>query len=245
MKPITETEFTPDLLTNAKFWWNRRTADDLFALAQPRFEELLSIAQSNKKVFGLVSTTTETLPGWGSIVKGCALAGLVLAMKPKTCVEIGVMGGRSLFPIAWAAKENGVGEVIGIDPYDPDISARDQFAQHAEFWQSVPHDGIHSEFVSMVKGFGLSGVVKLIRQPSEKVTPMPCQLIHFDASAGEPTVADAERFGPLVELGGVAVFSSILWVGGSVLRAIDVLEGMGFVERFRHSEQWNIMQRVK
>ncbi len=245
MKPITQTPFTPELLKSARFWWNRRLPSELSQPAEPCFEELLSITQANKKVFGMVSTTTETLSGWGSIPKGCALAGLVLAMKPKTCVEIGVMGGRSLFSMAWAAKENGAGEIIGIDPYDAAISARDQFAQHAEFWQGVPHDGIHAEFVSMVKGFGLSGVVRLIREPSEKVKPMPCQLIHFDSSAGEPVIADAERFGPMVEVGGVAVFSSILWVGGSVLRAIDVLETIGFVERFRHSEQWCILQRTR
>lgn len=245
MTPVTEKTFSPDLLTDVRFWWNRKTKEELALPAEPYFEELLAIAQNNRKVSGLINTTLETLDGWGSVTKGCALASLVLAMKPTTCVEIGVMGGRSLLPMAWATQENKAGQVIGIDPYDANISARDQFAQHADFWQSVPHDKIHAQFLAMVKRFDLGNVVKLIRKPSDEVEPMRCQLIHFDASAGEPTVQDAERFGPLVDVGGIAMFSSVMWYGGAVLRAIDVLLELGFVERFRHKEQWVILQRIR
>lgn len=245
MKPITDTKFSEGFLTNPKYFWNRKTKEELSATCEDNYDELIAIVQDMPNLFRQICTTIPTLDGWGSVEKACTLASLVVAMKPKVCVEIGVWAGRSMLPMAWAVKENGSGEVIGIDPYDAAISARDQFAQHEEFWQNAPHATIRDGLASMVEKLGLSKVVKFIRKPSEQVEPMRCQLIHFDASAGEPTVADAERFGPLVDVGGIAVFSNVLWVGGSVLRAMDVMEGLGFVERFRHVEQWCIMQRIR
>lgn len=246
MKPITEFPFSPALLTDAKYWWNRRDKDSLNQPAEPSFQELLAIAQNNKKLFGLICSTLPTMDGWCSIEKGCALASLVLAIKPKVITEIGVWAGRSLLPMAWAIQENRQGLLIGIDPYSAKESAKEEFGENEKWWGNQDHDAILKKFMSIVEYFKLRPVVDLVRKRSDDVEPTPSEILHIDGSHTDQAVRDATRFGPKVPLGGIVVCDDIMWVGGGVLRAIDALEEMGFVERFRFAEQnWCIHQRTR
>jgi predicted O-methyltransferase YrrM len=44
--------------------------------------------------------------------------GLARVLKPQICVELGVLEGYSLFPTAYALKENGIGKIYGYDLFD-------------------------------------------------------------------------------------------------------------------------------
>src|ERR1700730_11515979 len=59
-----------------------------------------------------------TAMGWCSEEKALNFVDLILTAKPKVCVEIGVFGGASLIPTAFALKHLKEGIVIGIDPWD-------------------------------------------------------------------------------------------------------------------------------
>ena len=65
-----------------------------------------------------VCLVLPSLEGWCSREKALNFIDLVLEVKPQVCVEIGVFGGSSLFPVASALKHRGEGIVIGIDPWD-------------------------------------------------------------------------------------------------------------------------------
>lgn len=255
MKPITTQPFTPDLLTDKRYWWNAKTPNEIAKaheylrdLEVPTFEKLLAICQNDRKLFTLISTTIPTMDGWCSVPKACALAALVLARKPDTVVEIGVWAGRSLLPMAMAAKHINHGTVIGIDPYSSQESAKFEIGENADWWGKQDHKAIKARFEAFCKNFGVQDCVKLIEKPSDDVDlkGTNIQLLHVDGSHTEQAVRDAERFGPLIERGGIAVLDDIMWVGGGVLRAIDALEEMGFHEVYRDSaENWNIMQCAK
>lgn len=254
MKPITEHPFTPDLLTSPDYFWNCRTPETLTKWysdpdRQSGFEPLLSIVQSNKKLFSLISTTIPTMDGWTTLPKACALASLTLAIKPVSAVEIGVWAGRSLVPIAMAMKSIGSGIVTGIDPYSPQESAKSEVGANADWWAAADHKAIKEKFLGFVRYFDLAQHVRLIEKPSDQVDfGKEIQLLHIDGSHTDQAVRDAERFGKWVTLGGIVVMDDINWVMGGVLRAIDTLEDMGFVEVVRRTgngEDWNIMQRVK
>lgn len=207
-------------------------------------EELTAIAAQTKQLSQLIRTTLPTMDGWCSVNKGMALAGLVLLLKPKTVVEIGVYAGRSLLPMAWAAKEiTPQPKIIGIDPYDAAQSAKNEFSANEEWWGKLDHEAILKKFQEFMKRFFV-GHVQLVRKPSDDVEPMACELLHIDGSHTDQAVRDAQRFGALVPVGGVVVLDDIMWIGGGVLRAIDTLEEMGFREIFRVTEEnWNVMQR--
>ncbi|MGV1047669.1 MAG: class I SAM-dependent methyltransferase [Solirubrobacterales bacterium] len=247
MKPLTALEFAPAMLASPAYFWNLTDPDELHMESNPGIEPLHAIVQSqHPKLFRTIMTTIPTMDGWCSVEKAVALAGLVITMKPMMCVEIGVWAGRSLLPMAWALKENGNGRVIGIDPYSAQESAKNEFAGNEEWWGKQDHEIIMKKFQSFVRNFSLESVVQLIRKPANDAEPVRTALLHIDGSHTEQAVKDAERFGAMVPVGGIVVLDDIAWVGGAVLRAIDTLEDMGFVERYRNTEQsWNIMQRVK
>jgi predicted O-methyltransferase YrrM len=261
MKPLTTHPFTTDLLTSKDFFWNCRTADDLadyhhnikarqlFNPTDSDIKALLAIIQNEKKLASLIVSTVTTMDGWSSPEKGCVLAALILAMRPKVCVEIGVFAGRSLIPMAMAIKHGEIpGKVIGIDPYSAEASAKGEQGENEKWWGQLDHKAIHDKFQNFVQRFDLAQQVQLLRQTSDAVTPMPCDLIHIDGNHSDQAVRDAERFGPTVRLGGIVVCDDLMWVGGGVLRAVDVLEDLGFAEMIRvtdNGECWNVMQRIK
>ena len=56
--------------------------------------------------------------GWCSQEKALMLIDLTLELKPKVCVDIGVFGGSSLYPVAATLKFLDSGLIFGIDPWD-------------------------------------------------------------------------------------------------------------------------------
>ncbi len=256
MKQITEFPFSEDLLKSDRYFWNCRTPEQLAAyhkklLRRPDgdsdYQALLSIAQNNRKLFSLISSI-QHFDGWTSVAKGCALASIVLTMRPKVAAELGVWAGKGLLPVAFAMKEIGFGKVVGIDPYSAQESVKGQEKVHADWWQSVDHAGIKQKFLGHVKHFDLESIVSLIQKPSNDVEPFPCDLISLDGNHGEQALTDAERFGRSVSLGGIVFNDDLMWGNGYVLRSLDALEDLGFRELFRvkaEGECWNVMQKVK
>ena len=62
-------------------------------------------------VFALILEAEAKLAGWCSREKSLTIARMVLQERPKTCVEIGIFGGRSLVPCAAALRHIGAGEI--------------------------------------------------------------------------------------------------------------------------------------
>ena len=247
MKPLTDKPFSPDLLADPKYFWNRKT---LKQFSEPfngdDHSSLLAICQHNKEVFTLISTTLPTMDGWCTVEKGCAIAGLVIAMRPETVVEIGTYAGRSFLPMLFALRANARGQAVGIDPYDARISSEEEYPGNSEWWASVDHGLIEKKFHAILRRLNVMQWCRLYKSKSDSVEPMPCGLLHIDGNHCETALRDAQRFGPKVNLGGIVVLDDIMWVGGSVLRAIDALEEMGFKECYRRAEEnWCVMQRCK
>lgn len=254
MKNITNHPFTPELLTSKNYFWNCKTTEEMEQLKpldpDVAYQALLAIAQNNRKVYSLISTTIPTLDGWCSPEKACALAALVLTAKPISAIELGVWGGRSLLPMAFAMQHLKSGIVTGIDSYSTHASSDGQTGANQRWWSEQDHGAIRDKFLDFVKLFKVEPHVRLIQKSSNdvKTDGMRIQLLHSDGNHGEQAVRDAEKYGPLVDVGGFVVADDLAWEGGSVLRSLEVYEELGFVEMFRRTEggeNWNLMQRVK
>lgn len=252
MKPITEFPYSTDLVKDPKYFWNCYNTDQLklyYTKLRKRtdtdLDPLLAIIQEDKKLMSLIRSFVLTADGWCTEIKACVLASIVIARRPKDITEIGVFGGRSLIPMAMTLKQRAIpGKITGIDPYSAEESAKDQIGENAHWWGTLNHAAIKERFLGNVKRFALEPYVTFIEKPSDDVQPMPCDLLHLDGNHSDQALRDAERFGPMVRSGGIAVLDDIRWEGGAVLRAIDSLEDMGFVEAFR-VEDWNVMQNTR
>lgn len=213
----------------------------------PPYEELMTLAKANAHINRMITTAIPTMDGWCSVEKALTLAGLVLHMRPALCLEIGTYAGRSFLPMLWAIMDNKFGMAVGIDPYDAQISSEQEFPGNCEWWAGLDHGLIERKFHAYLKAMADPKLCEIIRSKSDDVNPpRVIDLLHVDGGHTDVAIRDATRFGAKVPIGGVVVLDDIQWVGGSVLRAIDALQEMGFVEHFRNAEQnWNVMHRVK
>ena len=208
-------------------------------------ESIMQLARDCAQVNSMISTAIPTMDGWCTSEKALTLAGLVLQMKPKLCLEIGTYAGRSFLPILWALKENGGGKAIGIDPYDAKVSSEQEFPGNSEWWATLDHGLIEKKFHAFLKAFGVAQYAEIIKKKSSDVDfPNEIDIAHIDGGHCEGGFLDIQRITPKMRIRGVVVLDDIQWVGGAVLRGIDHLLENGYVECYRNVEQnWNIMQR--
>jgi predicted O-methyltransferase YrrM len=187
------------------------------------------------KVFAQIEEIVPTLNGWCSVEKATALAAAVFALRPRVCVEIGVLAGRSLIPVALALRELGCGCVIGIDPWDAHASIQGQTGKDLDFWkQQSIHDSTYVELQSRISNLGLGSVTRIVRLTSDGAqVPPTIDLLHLDGNHSDQAVKDVQRFGPAVRVGGLLFADDLNWTGGGVLRAVAKLKTMGFIELYR------------
>lgn len=165
----------------------------------------------------------DELTGWCTKSKAAILIDLVMEAKAQTVVEIGVWGGRSLVPMAFALKELGHGTAFGIDPWSATASAEGMTGVNEEWWTMVDHEAIYQGLVNKIAKFGLKNSVELLRYTSEKAPPIvDIDILHIDGNHSDKTsYFDVTKWAPLVRNGGYIVFDDITW--GTTTRAVDWL----------------------
>lgn len=153
------------------------------------------------------------LDGWCTKEKATVLMDLVLMLKPQRVVEIGVFGGKSLVPMAFAVRELGSGIVIGIDPWSQEESAIGMDGGNLEYWGNLDHDRIYKKLTSKISKFGLDSTILLIRKSSEQADPIgDIDMIHIDGNhSEEASLFDVNKWVPLVRKGGIIVFDDVNW----------------------------------
>lgn len=166
----------------------------------------------------------DQLEGWCSKEKAVILMDLIFNNKPQTVVEIGVFGGKSLVPMAFALKQNGSGKVYGIDPWDSLRSAEGMEGVNKDYWGTLDHLAILNGLVAKIKQFDLSKQVVLIKSTSEGADPIAnIDMLHIDGNHSEPTsFLDVKKWVPLVKQGGIIIFDDITW--GTTGRAVKWLD---------------------
>lgn len=193
-----------------------------------------------------------SIPGWCPESKAQELAKIVVARQPKLCAEVGVFGGKSLFPMALACRANGGGRVIGIDPWNPLASQEGYSGINAEWWGKLDHEGIYQSFLANLQLLGLGQWVEVRRMKSEEFKPtQPLDLLHLDGQHTEAAVREIRRFTPHVPLGGVVILDDLGWQNDGqfpIAEAVKLLLTLGFRELSRTKlptgEEWGVFEKV-
>lgn len=153
------------------------------------------------------------LTGWCSYQKAAILVDLILRSKAQRILEIGVYGGRSLVPMAVAARSVG-GKVYGIDPWcEVDSLEHVENESNRNFWANVNYDEMLADLEAKIRSFGLADTVELIRTSSEEADPIgEIDLLHIDGNHSEYTsYLDVRKWVPYVKTGGWIVFDDLYW----------------------------------
>lgn len=169
----------------------------------------------------LKKRVVDALPnfyGWCTKEKALSFIDLVLEVKPQVCVEIGVFGGRSLFPVASALKFLGSGVVIGIDPWSKDEiipyfdPVNDQ--AHVIWWSKINLDQIYYSYLNMLSLHQLEDYVITLRTTSELASYAIGQvdILYIDGNHNEAiSNQDVQLYLPKVRSGGYIWLNDSLW----------------------------------
>lgn len=175
-----------------------------------------------------VCKVLPTLQGWCSKEKAANFIDLVLQTKPEVCVEIGVFGGSSVFPVASALKFLGHGMIIGIDPWDKleCIKYFDPIEDkaHLEWWGKVNMDHVYISYLNMIKRHRLLDYCMTIRATSEDAAREvdTIDILYIDGNHDEiPALRDVTLYLPKVKQGGYIWLDDTLLLG--MQSSIDLL----------------------
>lgn len=204
---------------------------------------VISPEQAKQQAFVAMSQ----LEGWCSQEKASLLMDLIFASKPKTLVEIGVFGGKSLIPMAYALKANEQGKIYGIDPWESSASIEGAANQaNKEWWSALNHEAIRQGLINKIKLFALEKEIELIKSSSADAVPISeIDLLHIDGNHSDATsYLDVTKWVPLVASGGWIVFDDLTWHENGVYttaRAVEWLNAncIKFAE-FTDSCTWGV-----
>lgn len=185
------------------------------------------------------------LEGWCTKNKASILIDLVFMLNPKTIVEIGVFGGKSLIPMAYALQVTKSGKIYGIDPWDSAASAEGMDSINYDWWSTLDHGYILKGLQEKIIQFNLTEQIILIRTTSEDAPLIPqIDILHIDGNHSEKTaVLDATKWVPLVRKGGLIIFDDITWAtsAGSNESAVKWMDRNCIrVATFQEDNEWGI-----
>jgi hypothetical protein len=178
-------------------------------------------ADSDPRVDGLKQRVCSAVPyleGWGTTEKALNFIDLVLEVKPDVCVEIGVFGGRSLYPVASALKFLNHGIVYGIDPWDKFECIRyyDPVEDSANliWWGKLNLNYIYSSYAAMLRKYELEKYCVTLRMTSESAASEIEQIdiLHIDGNHSEQaSLRDVSLYLPKVRTGGYIWMNDSSW----------------------------------
>ncbi len=191
---------------------------------------LLRIASQNQvagvpvAVFSVIVEAEKKLAGWCSREKALVIARLVLRERPKICVEIGIFGGRSLFPCAAALRHNGEGHIYGIEAWSPSVAIEVATNEaNDDWWSKVDFIHIKQEFFRFVSTSNLTQYVRVIEAPSRRAAALFDQIdfLHIDGSHSVVNAAeDLILYARKVRSGGIIIFDDINWQSTALAREL-------------------------
>lgn len=205
--------------------------------------ERMKDPEVKKHAFSLIGQ----LIGWCSDQKASIIIDMILKYKPEKILEIGVFGGKSLMPMAYALQVNGKGVIYGIDPWKNSeslVGVMDDNNRH--YWGWVDHDSIMQGLINKMQEFGLEGRIRLIRDTSEHADPIyDIDILHVDGNHSDVTsYIDVTKWVPLMKSGGWIIFDDMSWYENgqfTTARAVDWLNKhcIKFAE-FNDTDTWGI-----
>jgi hypothetical protein len=141
---------------------------------------------------------------------------LVLEHENPLCVELGVFGGRSLLPIAMAARARN-GNAVGIDAWSKEACEQGvNDIANTDWWNNIDYDFFYNYTVKVMSDAGVSATTSLIRSKSadavDYYTSKTISVLHQDSNHSEEvTVEEVNLWYDKVKIGGYWIFDDTDW----------------------------------
>lgn len=177
----------------------------------------------------------KSIPGWCSIEKANRLMNLIYDIRPKICVEIGVFGGSSIYPMASSLKFLEEGVIYAIDPWSNEecIKGYEIDDPNYGWWNEVNLEKTYLDFLTMLKRYHISKYCIPMKMTSKQALSTfkdgSIDILHIDGShVADIVMEDAKMYLPKVKKGGYIWFDDVHWVTkdheeGSTIHALNWL----------------------
>lgn len=174
-----------------------------------------------------IETIVPTMHGWCTPAKAYAMVDLIMRTSPRTVVEIGVFGGRSLIPQAMALRINSSGCSYGIDPWRIEPAVEGNLSEaDKKWWSEVDLNDIHRSCMDTIWNLKLEEYCVIIRAASQHCPQLfggGIDILHIDGTHSEEvSVRDVKFYLPQVGRGKYIWFDDTDWT--TTGKAVAMLE---------------------
>lgn len=167
--------------------------------------------------------------GWCPAEKAKQIMNILHSHPSDICVEVGVFGGSSFFPIASTLAWKQQGIAWAIDPWEnaPCLEGNEHWQEQKNtYWEKIDLNRVMDKFVNDMRRNGLEGQYSLLRMSSWEACSLfadeSIDFLHIDGNHSEKTsVEDVTCWLPKVKKGGVICFDDAWW--SSTQRAVKLL----------------------
>ncbi len=176
--------------------------------------------------------------GWCTREKALRIIDLVLEVKPKLYVEVGVFGGASLYPALMTLQFLGEGMAVAIDPWDKLECIRyldpERNKADLKWWADQKLDHIYYGFLNVLRQFELQKTCLILRMTSKKAAAAigTIDILFLDGNHYEKVAEeDVRLYLPKVRPGGYIWLNDASWTSLQPARellsqACDVIESV-------------------
>jgi hypothetical protein len=166
--------------------------------------------------------------GWCPEKKAQNIMNLIHAENAQICVEIGVYGGSSFYPITAALAFNQQGIAYAIDPWSNEacIEGYEEDDKVHKYWSKVDLSKTLYGFLEKMHNNNMDAHYAVMRMTSAQACPFfednSINFLHIDGNHSEESaIYDVENWLPKVKSGGIICFDDAWWE--STKKAIKLL----------------------
>jgi hypothetical protein len=170
-------------------------------------------------------------PGWCSRGKAQRIMDILLNNSSDVCVEVGVYGGSSFFPIAATLAFKKQGMAYAIDPWEntPCLEGyqEDEDKNIFNYWGKIDLVKVMQKFINSMHENGLDANYTLLRLTSNEAALLfedsSINFLHIDGNHSElASMNDVVTWLPKVKSGGIICFDDAWWA--STQKAIKFMK---------------------
>jgi len=172
----------------------------------------------------------KNFSGWCPQEKAKRIMDVIFKNSCEICVEVGVYGGSSFFPIAATLAFTKHGMAYAIDPWlnNPSLEGyqKDVDEKMFNFWGKIDLEKVMQKFIKDMHRNDLDSNYTVMRLCSSEASPMyndaSIDFLHIDGNhSEEASVNDVMTWLPKVKPGGIICFDDAWWE--STQKAIKLL----------------------
>ena len=190
----------------------------------------------------------DNIPGWCCQEKAERMMDLVYEVKPEICVEIGVFGGSSIYPVANALKFLNQGVIYAIDSWSG-FDCLEGYMPHDPnylWWSSVDLENVYLDFVNMLDRFELRPYCRVMRTTGLKALDQfadeSIDILHIDGNHTEDVALnDAQMYLPKVKKEGYIWFDDVNWL--TTHKALEFLELHCTKDKMRSTNEYFLFKK--